>query len=182
MDCPDGFRNQKLFFNPLLKVCDYQRNVKSCGGEDKTSVKTICYGAKDDTYGEYIVKESGFIQRLTLKHVSGEVSCYADQPHTFSYWGCSDLFAGKLNVHLALHKDVLIFPGHDVTFDEYFFYRLPGKTENSNEITFVETFKRVFVNKGEKIQIWYGEDLLDSQQERLNAGRHCVEVHVEYFK
>lgn len=121
-------------------------------------------------------------------HISGNVSCYADKPQTYSKWGCSDLFPGKLNIYITRSKTEWLYPDTTtVERDSYNFYSLESALgekfdENSDAIIFEDQTPRVEVKAGEKLQLWYGEDLMENLlEEEINAGESCAIVDLVYF-
>ena len=49
---------------------------------------TVCFGAKDDSYGIFTTAISGNITTFKLTYQHGHVSCHAPDPSYQSKWGC----------------------------------------------------------------------------------------------
>ena len=140
----------------------------------------MCFGAKDNSFGTFEIRQSGDIYNLKLDHLSGAVNCNGNiKPGT--KWGCSggDL-KNKLNVHITNESNARIFPPNSsVNFDEYLFYKLPGFDQNSAEIVFDFFPVPLSVTTGQRFRVWYGEDLKD-WGEAGNVGKSCIDVYGFY--
>ena len=49
---------------------------------------TVCFGARDDSYGFFWTSKAGNIITFKLTHKSGYVTCHSSNPSYSSKWGC----------------------------------------------------------------------------------------------
>ena len=148
----------------------------------KVNVDPVCFGVKNDSFGTFEIHKPGDIYRLKLVHRSGYVNC--EFPTAFNTkWGCAYIedgyFSQKLNVHITNENNTRIFPanvGGSLVLDAYFYYTLLGFHGNSSEIVFDSTPTPLSVVAGQKLRIWYGEDLAN-MGEGDNMGGSCTDVY-----
>ena len=57
------------------------------------------------------------------------------------------------------------------------FYRLDGTTHTSPELVFRDLPNPLPVSRYQEMQIWYGQDWPDCQNESDNTGETCVDVY-----
>ena len=140
----------------------------------------MCFGAKNNLFGTFEIRQSGDIYNLKLIHLSGAVNCISDI-NSGTKWGCSaGSFNNKLNVHITNESNARIFPPSSVVnFDHYFFYKLPGFHQNSAEIVFDLFPVPLSVTTGQRFRVWYGEDLM-KRGEGNNVGNSCIDVYGFY--
>ena len=139
------------------------------------------FGAKNNLFGTFEIRQSGDIYSLKLVHLSGAVNCISDI-NSGSNWGCShgDYYDNKLNVHITNESNARIFPPTgSVKFDSHLYYNLPGFHENSAEIVFDFFPVPLSVTTGQRFRVWYGEDLVDSN-EADNVGNSYIDVYGFY--
>ena len=140
----------------------------------------MCFGAKNNLFGTFEIRQSGDIYNLKLDHLSGAVNCNGNiKPGT--KWGCNgEDLNNKLNVHITNESNARIFPPNSsVNFDEYLFYKLPGFDQNSAEIVFDFFPVPLSVTTGQRFRVWYGEDLVN-RGEGNNVGNPCIDVYGFY--
>lgn len=74
----------------------------------------MCYGAKDNSFGKFIMQRGGSLYQLTLEHVSGYVSCDVTNVKAKSNWGCGIGFKsvqmGMLSVFIKATKLLSMSP------------------------------------------------------------------------
>ena len=140
----------------------------------------MCFGAKNNSFGTFEIRQSGDIYNLKLDHLSGAVNC-VDNINSGSNWGCNNgKLNNKLNVHITNESNARIFPPNSsVNFDYYLFYKLPGFHHNSAEIVFDFFPVPLSVTTGQRFRVWYGEDLKD-RGEPGNVGKSCTDVYGFY--
>ena len=142
-----------------------------------------CVGAKDDQSTEITVpndqlsveqEENGyFIGAVKLVHTSGYVGCH---PKYRSNWGCHASY--RMNIYVTDAYNQTIYPApRFTTADNYGFYKLPGFHYNSYQLVFSDFGNPYYLKNGDKLRIWYGEDLLDIT-EHDNHGSTCMKVFV----
>ena len=59
------------------------------------------------------------------------------------------------------------------------FYSLPGYNHTSTELVFRTLVNPLSVSNNQEMQIWYGQDMVDSREEG-NRGKTCVDVYAFY--
>ena len=127
---------------------------------------------------------------MILKHKSGYVTCHLPKlASTKSNWGCDKNNVLKTLVTNNYNK--IIFPSVEHTINKFannMVYFLPGFAGYLDTLVFATDFvaKPKFMNKGQELRIWYGEDLVNVY-ESDNGGTQCVEVvskilQYEYYK
>ena len=139
------------------------------------------FGAKNNLFGTFEIRQSGDIYSLKLVHLSGAVNC-VDDINSGSNWGCShgDYYDNKLNVHITNESNARIFPPTgSVKFDSHLYYNLPGFHENSAEIVFDFFPVPLSVTTGQRFRVWYGEDLA-GRSEADNVGNSYIDVYGFY--
>ncbi|XP_078381972.1 uncharacterized protein LOC144664667 isoform X4 [Oculina patagonica] len=130
----------------------------------KISDAPVCFGARDDTYGTFNLKECGLVYTFKLVHKSGSLSCTIDIPS--SYWGCDLPIYGDKTLNTVItypNKTALLLA--DYLRDDsgcglkYYFYKIAGIGVNSTELVFNKLPTPLSVSVGEEFHIWYGQDL-----------------------
>ena len=161
---------QKVYFNLLTLIesritrarLKVSLNFASkCFSEKWKKLNTgpVCFGARDDSYVAFNIKESGVIYTFKLLHRSGSVICNPDHPP--SYWGCVTPFYGdtrlltiltfknRSRLLLADYKNRCGYP-----------YKMEGVGVNDNELRFNNLPSPISVSVGDEFQIWHGQDIL----------------------
>ena len=148
----------------------------------KTQTSDVCYGARNNQFGNFSLKYTGYLTSMILKHKSGFLKCSTDT-YAASKFGCNNTgqasFNKNLNVLITNDKNEVMFPSAPRVnkFLGGKYYELPGYTGDMDTIVFVTDYvsRPKFMKKGHKLRIWYGEDL-ENFVEDDNSGRHCVEI------
>ena len=140
----------------------------------------MCFGAKDNSFGTFEIRQSGDMYNLKLVHQSGAVNCINDI-NSATKWGCgASNLDNELNVHITNESNARIFPlNSSVNFDDYLFYKLPGFHQNSPEIVFDFFPVPLSVTIGQRFRVWYGEDLMNAG-EVGNVGNSCIDLYGFY--
>lgn len=130
----------------------------------------MCFGAKDDQFGKFVVEVGGSVKSVKLVHVSGFVRCRKNNTSA-SNWGC-----GRNNIDTILTRsdNTTLLPDSQETS-----YQLPGYTPNSDEIVFADLKNPLILSSGQELRIWYGEDLVNGR-EIDNYGTSCADVYAKY--
>ena len=83
----------------------------------------MCFGAKDNSFGTFEIRQSGDMYNLKLVHQSGAVNCINDI-NSATKWGCgASNHNNELYVHITNESSAYIFPPNSsVNFDDYLFY------------------------------------------------------------
>ena len=151
----------------------------------KVNDKPVCFGAKDDSYGNFSIKEAGLINTFKLVHRSGAVRCSPNYPA--SYWGCTvkRSLGSKMLATVLTYKNKTALLLADYTRKtsscgfKYHTYSLNGITVDSKELVFNQLPHQLSVSFGQEFQIWYAEDLNDCT-EQDNSGETCADVYARY--
>ena len=144
----------------------------------------VCFGAKDDSYGNFSIKENGLINTFKLVHRSGSLKCHPSLPAT--YWGCSSERYGEKRFNTVITDNVMVALSlADYSRDsrlcgyKYYSYQLDGIHVNSTELVYNMLSPQLSVSVGQEFHIWYGEDLTDCDQDD-NSGKTCADVYAWY--
>ncbi|XP_015748432.1 PREDICTED: uncharacterized protein LOC107328208 isoform X2 [Acropora digitifera] len=137
----------------------------------KLNSAAVCFGAKDDQFGQFQVEFGGSIEAVKLVHLSGQVSC--DQhANVWSKWGCN----GKhIFVFLTDASRTILLP-----MDQNSPYTIPGYDAQSSEIVFSGLPNPLHLRSGQELRMWYEEDL-KNVFESDNGGKTCADVFVKYL-
>ena len=152
----------------------------------KINDDSVCFGARNDTYGTFSIKESGLVYTFKLVHRNGSLSCNIKYPA--SYWGC-DIpigFYGDNKLHTVItypNRTALSlaeYSRNDAGCGMYYYpYQIAGIGVNSTELVFNKLPTPLLVSIGQEFQIWEGQDLTDCS-ETNNAGQTCADVYAWY--
>lgn len=145
----------------------------------------VCFGAKDDSYGTFSIKENGLINTFKLVHRNGSLKCYPSLPAT--YWGCpSEKYYGEKRFNTVISDNSMAALSiADYSRDsnlcgyKYYSYQLDGMHLNSPELVFNMLSPAMSVSAGQEFHIWYGEDLTDCNEDS-NSGETCTDVYAWY--
>ena len=152
-------------------ITDKWRNLTASG--------IVSFGAKGDKPGEVTIQTEGFLAAIKLVHVHGSVTCNTSGSHS-SRWGCSSIYpavgANPLGTFITTQSKRILFFHHATSP----WYHLPGFQPDSPVLVFHDFAHPEFVQEGEILQVWYGEDLINASEEN-NAGETFVEVHAWYL-
>ncbi|XP_057296969.1 uncharacterized protein LOC130625872 [Hydractinia symbiolongicarpus] len=145
-----------------------------CNDTDwKLQAKNICFGAKDNSYGNFSLTHTGILTKLKLEH-TGEatLNCDITSGNIGTRWGCE--YYGPQNIWTLItdKNDNLIFPF--LKTSDYFH---PGYNRNSPYLKFDNL--NTPARRGDELRIWYGEDLIN-RNEHINAGRSCANVYAVF--
>ena len=134
----------------------------------------MCFGAKDDSYGNFSIHKAGKISAFKLVHRSGSVSCLSKKG---TNWGCNYRdHIGRICTHITNTKRVTL--ANFSTTNKQGCYDLPGFHPDSSEID-LRLSSPVGVLAGQELRIWYGEDLYNIEEDD-NHGKSCVDVYGFY--
>ena len=150
----------------------------------KINADPVCFGGKNDAYGAFYITKTGHVNTMKLVHKNGSIRCnptYGD-----SYWTCThSKYLNKLMTMITnARKEVILPPTKDL---EQFprcqnssFYSLGGIGVKSPQLVFRNLSVPLFLSRGQELQIWYGEDLVNCWEED-NTGTTCVDVYAWYI-
>ena len=145
----------------------------------KINTDPVCFGARDDSYGAFNIRESGVIHTFKLVHRSGSVRCTPNYPP--SYWGCDHPSLGDtklLTVITFKNRSPLLLADYRKKGCSYS-YKIEGVGVNETELRFNNLPSPISVSAGKEFQIWYGEDLTNCS-EGDNSGQTCADVYAWY--
>ncbi|KAJ7379759.1 hypothetical protein OS493_014166 [Desmophyllum pertusum] len=145
----------------------------------------VCFGARDDTYGTFNIRERGLIYTFKLVHKNGSLSCNTDTSPP-SHWGCGhSIYRNKKLLTVITYPNKTALPLADYLRHErgcglrYYSYEIAGIGINSPELVFNNLTTPLAVSNGQEFQIWDGQDLTDCS-ENNNGGQMCVDVYALY--
>ncbi|XP_066920978.1 uncharacterized protein [Clytia hemisphaerica] len=161
--------------------CDYPSSNNPAGCLEYQG--ETCYGTKEDNYGKFNMKRAGKIQQITLVHKSGYVTCDKSKPEYKSDWGCfitDSVLSTYVGTVVTRQDNSILFPFFKLRDDGYYFIN----HRNGQKFYRMTLYKvlpktQIVVRKDEEIRIWWGQDLLNINEDK-SAGRHCVEVYAVY--
>ena len=123
---------------------------------------TVCFGARDDSYGFFRTSKAGNIITFKLTYKSGYVTCDARKSSFHSKWGClCNRFISNQMATLITDKNRnLLLPKSDLLSDyrDCKFYSLPWATTESPQLHFDNFSTPLMVETNQEFQIWYSED------------------------
>ena len=137
-----------------------------------------CVGASQHQYKEVTYTGSScFIGAVKLVHYAGYVGCHGAAR---SKWGCD---AGTRDLIMIITDSMnrILYPSPRlVTFGVQGHkgrYTLPGYTPSSPELVFSDFGYPKYLKKGEKLRVWYAEDLYDFTESNKH-GSTCMNLSV----
>ena len=151
-------------------------------GRWELQAENICYKAKEGNYGVLKLRQEGLLRGIMLKHVSGNLTCFAEDPQRTSLWGCSTINKGQKDLRVTTivtdASNSVVFPADFSNALPHF--KVPGFNPNMSEIlVFTNLAYPNFFNKGQELRIWYSEDLFHVTAAD-NGGTHCVNVYTKF--
>ena len=154
-------------------------------GWTKINTDPVCFGARDNSFGSFIIKTAGEVLSLKLLHVNGTVNCNTRNRDSQAKWGCFSYHSPyRFDTHITYPNRTRILPAErflskSSSCNTYHTYVLQGFNINSNEIIFNNFSRPISVCPGDQFQIWYGQDLADCS-ETNNGGQTCTDVYGLY--
>ena len=145
----------------------------------KINTDPACFGARDDSYGAFNIRESGVIYTFKLVHRSRSVRCTPDYPP--SYWRCDNPPLGDtrlLTVITFKNRSPLLLADYRNKSCHYS-YKIEGVGVNETELRFNNLPSPISVSVGDRFRIWYGQDLKDCSEDN-NNGQTCADVYAWY--
>ena len=176
-DCPSQILARGTVFFSSIVLVEWK----------KISDAPVCFGARDNKYGVFTIKENGLIDTFKLVHASGSgVRC--NYFTLASYWGCENrqdgrdtlltviTFSNNTALPIASYsKEVGITGG----LCSYYTYKINGTTSDSKELIFEGLHSPLWVTIGQEFRIWHGQDLTGCS-EINNSGQTCADVYAWY--
>ena len=145
----------------------------------KINTGPVCFGARDDSYGAFNIRESGVMYTFKLVHLSGSIRCHPDYPP--SYWGCDHPWLGDTRLQTVItfkNRSALLLEDYRKK-DCHYSYKIEGVGVNETELRFNNLPTPISVSVGDEFQIWYGQDLTTCSADN-NSGQSCSDVYAWY--
>ena len=150
----------------------------------KLNSDPVCFGTKDDAYGEFQTLKGGKLRKVKLVHLYGYVSCAKDSPIYWSHWGCGLYKSGGstdfIIVALTDESNKILFPPSQLGKGKHGWVLVPGYNSYSPELVMSIYDAPVSVTVGQKLRLWYLEDLKKSH-EFDNHGKACADIYGEFM-
>lgn len=161
------------------------------GRWNRLNATKACFGAKGDNPGKFTITREGFLAAFKVVHTRGQVNCEkgaTGHGSVASKWGCSTNHPHHGTTPLGTFITTptpsrrILFPREKFIRDKSMskWYSLPGFEPNSPFLVFHDFANPEFVQYGQKVEIWFGEDLANDSEED-NDGESCVEVFAWYL-
>ena len=148
---------------------------------------TVCFGAKDNSYGSFKIPVPGSIITFKLTYLNGSLNCDIEFPSIKSNWGCKHSFLTTrlhtMGTHITDSNGERLLPKNEYLLGKFgcleIYYRLPWAKPDSPELLFDNFSVPLAVSTGQEFQVWFSEDLNDCE-EGDNGGKTCAEVNGLY--
>ena len=122
---------------------------------------TVCFRARDDSYGFSRTSKAGNIITFKLTYKSGYVTCHSSNPSYQSKWGClqNRLIPNQMASLITDKNCNLLLPKSDFLSDYWDckFYSLPWATTESPQLLFDNFSTPLALETSQEFQIWYSE-------------------------
>ena len=145
---------------------------------------TVCFGARDDSYGFFRTSKAGNIITFKLTYRSGYVTCDARKSSFHSKWGClwNHLIPNQMATLITDKNRNLLLPKSNFLSDYWDckFYSLPWATTESPQLLFDNLSTPLTVETNQEFQIWYSEDLFKWGYGDNGYEKTCVAVYGLY--
>ena len=145
---------------------------------------TVCFGARDDSYGFFRTAKAGNIITFKLTYKSGYVTCHSSNPSYQSKWGClwNRLIPNQMATLITDKNRNLLLPKSDFLSDYWGckFYSLPWATTESPQLLFDNFSTPLTVETNQEFQIWYSEDLFKWGYGDNGHEKTCIAVYGLY--
>ena len=142
---------------------------------------TVCFGARDDSYGFFRTSKAGNIITFKLTYKSGYVTCDARKSSFHSKWGClwNRLIPNQMATLITDKNRNLLLPKSDFLSDyrDCKFYSLPWATTESPQLHFDNFSTPLMVETNQEFQIWYSEDFFKWGYGDNGYEKTCVAVY-----
>eukprot|EP00794_Sanderia_malayensis_P009418 gene9418-10404_t len=142
----------------------------------KLNCRPVCYGAKGNSYGVFLVNNNIEAYQVKLERINGRIGCAASST---GYFNCPYRSLKKyFEVHVTDSKNQIIVPAAPIQFyhlKHKAFYHLNGNPVGTTKVVLSTGLNPYMFKKGEVYRVWYGEDLYDLW-EGDNNGQLCVNV------
>ena len=133
----------------------------------------VCFGAKGNQFGTFLVEVGGPIDAVKLVHLYGQVTCKESKGRR-SIWGCGNR---NLMVLLTNSTNAILIPKVE---EGHHKYTIEGYDSTSPEIIWKNFTTPVGLTSGQELRLWFSKDLLDIN-EGGNNGTSCTDVFALYL-
>lgn len=151
----------------------------------QTTPSTVCFGAKDNSYGSFKILVPGSIITFKLTYLNGSLNWETKLPYIKSNWGCKHSFLSThtMGTHITDSNGERLLPKNEYLWGGSgclkIYYSLPWATPDSPELLFDNFAVPLAVSTNQEFQVWFSEDLNDCG-EGDNGGKTCAEVNGLY--
>ena len=170
------YNNFRFTLTTLLKTFNFRFFTD---GWIKLNTNLVCFGARDNRFGKFLVPSSGKLASVKLVHVYGYVTCDTRKTYHWSYWGCNQHSSVKNQVDAVITTSggsVLLPSSQFITDKTHKWSLIPGYNSLSPELVLSAFSNPPSVTRGQELRLWYGEDLANSS-ESDNGGTSCCDVY-----
>ena len=139
----------------------------------------MCFGARDNRFGKFLVPSSGKLASVKLVHVYGYVTCDTGKAYHWSYWGCGQHSSVKNHVDAVITTSggsILLPSSQFITHATDKWSLIPGYNSLSPKLVLSAFSNPPSVTQGQELRLWYGEDLVN-KYESDNGGTSCCDVY-----
>ena len=151
----------------------------------KLNTDPVCFGARGNKYGAFNITKTGRVRTMKLVRKSGSIRCntvYGD-----SFWGCmkrASYSSKQFMTIMTNNKGEALLPPTEALKDsgcgKRYNYELEETGHKSPVLVFRNLSSLLPLARGQELQIWYGQDLVDCSEEN-NSGTTCVDVYAWYI-
>ena len=135
----------------------------------------MCFGAKDNQFGAFVVEVGGHIDAVKLIHLHGQVSCDVSKGR-WSNWGCG---GRNLFVLLTNSSDDILIPKVVVDGQKY---KVKGYNSTSSEIIWKNFTTPIRFTSEQELRLWHGKDLVGRDEgNNKHDGTSCTDVFALYL-
>ena len=127
----------------------------------------MCFGARDDQFGKFLVPSSGKRAAVKLALVYGYVTCDKNKAYHWSYWGCGkhSSLTNHVDTTITTSDDKVLLPSSQFSIDATNKRSLiPGYNSLSPELVLSVFSNHPNVTRGQELRLWYGEDLANGSE------------------
>ena len=151
----------------------------------KLNTDPVCFGRTNDSYGEFQALKGGKLRKVKLVHLYGYVTCAKPSPIYWSHWGCGLYKADSdstdfIIVALTDESNTILFPPSQLGKGALGGVLVPGYNSYSPELVMSIYDAPVSVTAGQKLRLWYLEDLNKSYHSD-NDGKACADIYGEFM-
>jgi len=158
-------------------------NQQTKGPWIKLNTAAVCFGARDNQFGKFLVPTGGKLASIKLDHLYGFVTCQKSVANYWSYWGCST-YHGSLKDHIDVaittSANRILLPSSKFITSSTKWSRIPGYNSFSPQLVMSAFSNPPSVTKGQQLRLWYGEDLVN-KSESDNDGKACCDVYARFI-